>query len=101
LAPDKCDADRYAILLARIDEEVGGHGQIVHEGVPQEAEHCLPGRKVVVVSELKAEGALGDCVEAEDSFNIQLIVWRTEAGTKVVGAEKDDLSGFFEQIGHG
>jgi hypothetical protein len=50
---------------------------------------------------LKAEGAVGDCVEAEDSLNIQLIGWRTEFGTNVVGAEKDDLSGFFEQIGHG
>jgi hypothetical protein len=96
LFPDECDPNRYAVLLARIDEEVGGDGQIVHEGVAQEAEHCLPGRKFVVVSELKAEGAIADCVKDEYSFNIQLIVGRTEAGAKVVGAEKNDFSRFFE-----
>ena len=54
-----------------------------------------------VIGDVAGFVAVGDCVEAEDSFNIKLIVWRTEFGTNVVGAEKDDLSGFFEQIGHG
>jgi hypothetical protein len=61
---------------------VDGDGQIVHEGVAQEAEHCLARRKVGVVSELKAVGTIADCVDDEYSFNIQRIVRRTVAGAK-------------------
>jgi hypothetical protein len=96
----KRDANRYAVLLARIDQVVGDDGQIVHEGIAQEAEHCLARRKVVVVPELKAVRAIADCVEDEHSFDIQLIVGRTVTGTQVVGAEKNNLSGLFKQVGH-
>jgi hypothetical protein len=97
----KRDANCDAVLLARVDQVVGGDGQIVHEGVAQETEHCLAGRKIAVVPELKAVRAIADGVEDEYRFNIQLIVGRTVTGTKVVRAEENDLSGLFEQVGHG
>jgi hypothetical protein len=100
LALNKRYANRYAVFLARIDEEVGRDGQVVHEGITQEAEHCLASRKVGVVSELEAHSAIGDGVEDKYSFTIDRIGGRTEAGAKVVGAEKDDLSSLFEQVGH-
>src|SRR5580704_15706371 len=65
LVAGKRDANRNAVILARINQVVGGNGQIVHEGIAQQAEHCLAGRKVAVVSELKAVGPVVDCVEDE------------------------------------
>src|SRR6266403_4011848 len=92
----KRDANRHAVLLPRVNQVVGGDGQIVHEGVAQQAEHCLAGWKFVVISELKAVSPVANCVEDKDSFNVQLIVGRTVPGTQVVGSEENDLSGFFK-----
>src|SRR5579864_230854 len=95
LVAGKRDAYRYAVFLARINQEVGSNGHIVHEGIAQQAEHCLASRKVAVISKLKAVGPVVDGVEDEHSLNVQLIVRRTVLCAWVMGSEKNDLSGFF------
>ena len=96
----KRDANGHAVFLGRIDQKVGDDVEIVHKGVAEQAEHCLAGRKIGVVSQLETQGAVAQRVEDEDSFDIQLIVGRPETSAEVVSAEKNDLSRFFEQLGH-
>src|ERR1700761_1158079 len=78
LAPYKRHSNRYAVLFACIDLEVGSYGQVVHVGVAQKAEHRLPRRKKLVISQLEAIRSIVDRVQDEDSFNIQEIGWRSK-----------------------
>src|SRR5262245_56971284 len=44
-------ANGHAVFLGRIDQKVGDDVEIVHKGVAEQAEHCLAGRKIGVVSQ--------------------------------------------------
>src|SRR5437867_3046205 len=70
----KRHANGNAVFLGRIDQKIGDDGEIVHKGIAEQAEHCLAGRKIGVVSELETQCAVAQGVENEHGLDIQLIV---------------------------
>jgi hypothetical protein len=101
LKPKSCityqrDADGDAVYSAGFDQVVGADREIMDEGVTQQAEHRLPGRKIIVITKLEAVPPLADGVEDEYSFGVKFIAWRPVAVSKVLREQEDNLAGLLQ-----